>query len=81
MAAGSSANPSETNVDFSDVISTGSVLGIDVFLGSYHLPYVMAGGVIGTWISGASGKQITIKNAASAWNSYALYACIICTNS
>ena len=70
---------SQTVVSFEDVIPTGvHLVGIDMTLGDFHLPYVRDGRPA-TWVSKLWERNIRIDNSSSAWNNYAMYAVLFYT--
>lgn len=72
IPAGSSAAPALVEIDLSDEIS-GSVMSVDIWLGTLHLPYTNSSGLVCTWVYDATGKKIRIANAASEWSGYTAY--------
>lgn len=80
IPAGGSGRISETVIDFSDVIPSGvHLVGVDVTLGDFHLPYVRDGNTA-TWVAKLWGRSIRIdNNIASAWSGYRMYATLFYT--
>lgn len=80
IPAGGSGRISETVIDFSDVIPSGAhLVGVDVTLGDFLLPYVRDGKPA-TWVSKLWERAIRIdNNIASPWNNYTMYAVLFYT--
>ena len=75
IPAGSSGSISQTLIDFSDVLPSGThLVGVDVTLGDFHFPYVRDGNVA-TWVAKLWERTVRIdNNIASPWNNYKMYA-------
>lgn len=69
------AGTSQTVVSFEDVLPSGvHLVGVDVTLMDFHLPYVSAGNVV-TWTAKMWERAIRIdNNIASPWPDYTMYA-------
>lgn len=62
----------QTNVDFSsDLPSNTRLMGVDVTLGDFHLPYMSNGN---TWIAKMWERGIRIDNTSGAYNDYTMLA-------
>lgn len=62
----------QTNVDFSsDLPSNAHLMGVDVTLGDFHLPYMSNGE---TWIGKMWERAIRIDNTSGAYNNYTMLA-------
>jgi len=62
----------QTNVDFSsDLPSNTRLMGVDVTLGDFHLPYMSNGE---TWIGKMWERGIRIDNTSGAYNNYTMLA-------
>ena len=71
---------SQTVTDFSDVLPSGThLVGVDVTLGDFHLPYVRDGRPA-TWVSKLFERSIRIDNTTSVWPNYRLYATLFYTD-
>ena len=65
---------SQTVVSFEDVLpSNAHLVGIDMILGDFHLPYVRDGKPA-TWVSKLWERAVRIDNTSSAWPDYLMYA-------
>lgn len=65
---------SQTVVSFEDVLpSNAHLVGIDMTLGDFHLPYVRDGKPA-TWVSKLWERAVRIDNTSSAWPDYLMYA-------
>lgn len=63
---------SQTSVDFSsDLPSNAHLIGVDVTLGDFHLPYMSSGN---TWLGKMWEKTIRIDNTSGAYNNYTMSA-------
>ena len=72
---------SQTVVSFEDVLPSGvHLVGVDVTMGYFHLPYVRDGRPA-TWVSKLWERTIQIDNTTSAWpaNQYTMYATLFYT--
>ena len=70
---------SQTLISFEDVLPSGvHLVGIDMTLGDFHLPYVRDGNPA-TWVSKLWERNIRIDNSSSAWNNYAMFAVLFYT--
>lgn len=80
IPAGGSGRISETVIDFSDVLpSNVRLVGVDVTLGDFLLPYVRDGN-IATWVAKLWERAVRIdNNIASPWNNYTMYAVLFYT--
>ena len=62
----------QTNIDFSnDLPSNARLMGVDVTLGDFHLPYLSSGN---TWVGKMWEKAIRIDNTSGAYNNYTMSA-------
>ena len=80
IPAGGGGVISQTLIDFSDVLpSNVHLVGVDVTIGDFHLPYVRDGNTA-TWVSKLWERTIRIdNNIASAWPNYTMYATLFYT--
>lgn len=80
IPAGGGGVISQTLIDFSDVLpSNVHLVGVDVTIGDFHLPYVRDGNTA-TWVSKLWERSIRIdNNIASAWPNYTMYATLFYT--
>ena len=70
---------SQTVIDFTDDLpSNAQIVGIDVTLGDFHLPYVRDGNPA-TWVSKMWDRSIRIDNTTSPWSNYTLVAVLFYT--
>ena len=72
---------SQTVVNFEDVLPSGvHLVGVDVTMGYFHLPYVRDGRPA-TWVSKLWERAIQIDNTTSAWSAsdYTMYATLFYT--
>ena len=70
---------SQTVIDFSDVLPSGThLVGVDVTLGDFHLPYVRDN-VPATWVAKMWERSIRVDNATSPWPDYKMYAVLFYT--
>ena len=68
------AGTSQTVVSFEDVLPSGvHLVGVDITMGDFHLPYVRDGGTL-TWVAKLWERAIRIDNRSSAWPNYTMYA-------
>lgn len=64
----------DTTIDFSsDIPATARLVGVNVSLGNFYMPYVV-NGTVNTWVSRMNAKTIVISNKAGAYPSYTMYA-------
>jgi len=64
----------DTTIDFSsDIPATARLVGVNVSLGNFYLPYVI-NGTVNTWVSRMGTRSIVISNKAGAYQSYTMYA-------
>ena len=64
----------DTTIDFSsDIPVTARLVGVNVSLGNFYMPYVV-NGTVNTWVSRMNAKSIVISNKAGAYPSYTMYA-------
>jgi hypothetical protein len=69
--------PTQTNVDFSsDLPSNAQLVGVDVTLDDFHLPYMSNGN---TWIGKMWEKAIRIDNTSGAYTGSTMYATLFYT--
>ena len=62
----------QTNIDFSnDLPSNARLIGVDVTLDDFHLPYLSSGN---TWVGKMWEKAIRIDNTSGAYNNYTMSA-------
>ena len=62
----------QTNIDFSDDLPSGTrLMGVDVTLGDFHLPYMSSGN---TWLGKMWERAIRIDNTSGVYNNYTLLA-------
>ena len=70
---------SQTLIDFSDVLPSGvHLVGVDVTLGDFHLPYVRDN-VPATWVAKMWERSIRVDNTTSPWPNYKMYAVLFYT--
>ena len=68
------AGTSQTVVSFEDVLPSGvHLVGVDITMGDFHLPYVRDGGTL-TWVAKLWERAIRIDNRSSAWPNYTMHA-------
>lgn len=77
IAAGSSNNPTFTDINFSDITGGKPVKFADIYLGNNHLPYFSPTGLMQTQIYQINGTTVKIANNTGAWTNYTLYAFIV----
>ena len=71
---------SQTLIDFSDVLpSNAQLVGIDMTLGDFHLPYVRDGNPA-TWVSKLWERTVRIDNTTSQWPNYTIIAVLFYVN-
>ena len=71
---------SQTLIDFSDVLpSNVQLVGIDMTLGDFHLPYVRDGNPA-TWVSKLWERTVRIDNTTSPWPNYTMIAVLFYTD-
>lgn len=64
----------DTTIDFSsDIPATARLVGANVSLGNFYLPYAV-NGAVSTWVSRMNALSIVISNKAGAYPSYTMYA-------
>ena len=64
----------DTTIDFSsDIPATARLVGVNVSLGNFYMPYVI-NGTVNTWVSRMNARSIVISNKAGAYSSYTMYA-------
>ena len=64
----------DTTIDFSaDIPATARLVGVNVSLGNFYMPYVI-NGTVNTWVSRMNARSIVISNKAGAYPSYTMYA-------
>ena len=64
----------DTTIDFSsDIPATAKLVGVNVSLGNFYMPYVI-NGTVNTWVSRMNAKSIVISNKAGAYSNYTMYA-------
>ena len=64
----------DTTIDFSsDIPATARLVGVNVSLGNFYMPYAV-NGAVSTWISRMNARSIAISNRAGAYPSYTMYA-------
>lgn len=77
---GTDASPSLTEIDLEAYGITGSIFGVEAYLGTFRLPYV-SNGKVSTWVAYAGGKKIRIANGTTGWGSnYSLWLLVSYTN-
>lgn len=70
---------SQTVVSFDDVLPSGvHLVGVDVTLGDFHLPYARDGSTL-TWASKLWERAIRIDNRSGVWTDYQMYATLFYT--
>ena len=71
---------SQTLIDFSDVLpSNAQLVGIDMTIGDFHLPYVRDGNPA-TWVSKLWERTVRIDNTTSPWPNYTMIAVLFYVN-
>ena len=80
LPAGGGGGISQTVVSFEDVLPSGvHLVGIDMTLGDFHLPYVRDGNPA-TWVAKLWERAVRIDNSiASPWPDYQMYAVLFYT--
>lgn len=80
IPAGGGGSISQTVIDFSDVLPSGThLVGVDVTLGDFHLPYVRDSNTA-TWVAKLLDRAIRIdNNIASTWPNYTMCAVLFYT--
>ena len=64
----------DTTIDFSsDMPATARLVGVNVSLGNFYMPYAV-NGAVSTWVSRMNARSIVISNKAGAYSSYTMYA-------
>ena len=64
----------DTTIDFSsDIPATAKLVGVNVSLGNFYMPYVI-NGTVNTWVSRMNARSIVISNKAGAYQNYTMYA-------
>lgn len=64
----------DTAINFSsDIPATAKLVGVNVSLGNFCMPYVI-NGTVNTWVSRMNARSIVISNKAGAYTSYTMYA-------
>ena len=64
----------DTTIDFSaDIPVTARLVGVNVSLGNFYMPYAI-NGAVSTWVSRMNARSIVISNKAGAYPSYTMYA-------
>lgn len=64
----------DTTIDFSaDIPVTARLVGVNVSLGNFYMPYVI-NGTVNTWVSRMNARSIVISNKAGVYQSYTMYA-------
>ena len=64
----------DTTIDFSaDIPATARLVGVNVSLGNFYMPYVI-NGTVNTWVSRMNARSIVVSNKAGAYPSYTMYA-------
>ena len=64
----------DTTIDFSaDIPVTARLVGVNVSLGNFYMPYAV-NGAVSTWVSRMNARSIVISNKAGAYSSYTMYA-------
>ena len=69
-----SNNMSETTIDFASDLPNARLVGVDITIGDFHMPYSMNGTTVGTWISRLRAQSIVINNTVGAYNNYTMTA-------
>ena len=64
----------DTTIDFSsDIPVTAMLVGVNVSLGNFYMPYAV-NGAVSTWVSRMNARSIVISNKAGSYPSYTIYA-------
>lgn len=71
---GGSNNMTETTINFASDIPNARLVGVDITIGDFHMPYSMNGTTVGTWISRLRDQSIVINNRAGVYNNYTMTA-------
>lgn len=69
-----SNNMSETTINFASDLPNARLVGVDITIGDFHMPYSMNGTTVGTWISRLRAQSIVINNTVGAYNNYTMTA-------
>lgn len=71
----------ETTVSFeNDLPENAKLVGVDITMGYFHLPYSLNGDVVGTWVSRMWPKAIVINNRAGVYQNYNMIALLFYVN-
>lgn len=72
----------ETTVSFeNDLPENAQLVGVDITMGYFHLPYSLNGDVVGTWVSRMWQKAIVINNRAGVYQNYTMTALLFYVDS
>jgi len=69
-----SNNMSETTINFASDLPNARLVGVDITIGDFHMPYSMNGTTVGTWISRLRANSIVLNNVVGAYNNYEMTA-------
>lgn len=69
-----SNNMSETTINFASDLPNARLVGVDITIGDFHMPYSMNGATVGTWISRLRAQSIVINNTVGTYNNYTMTA-------
>lgn len=69
-----SNNMTETTINFASDLPNARLVGVDITMGNFHLPYSLNGTIVGTWISRLREQSIVINNRAGAYDNYTMTA-------
>ena len=69
-----SNNMTETTINFASDLPNARLVGVDITIGDFHMPYSMNGTTVGTWISRLRAQSIVINNTVGAYNNYTMTA-------
>lgn len=69
-----SNNMSETTINFASDLPNARLVGVDITIGDFRMPYSMNGTTVGTWISRLRAQSIVINNTVGAYNNYTMTA-------
>lgn len=69
-----SNNMSETTINFASDLPNARLVGVDITIGDFHMPYSMNGTTVGTWTSRLRAQSIVINNTVGAYNNYTMTA-------
>lgn len=69
-----SNNMTETTINFASDLPNARLVGVDITMGDFPLPYSMNGNSVGTWVSRLRSQSIVINNRVGAYSNYTMTA-------